>query len=62
MTVWERVDPPSPCMSPDGHDLVDVLSPHSHIPIRLICRRCGRDGMVAELPVSGPTYRLDLAD
>jgi len=43
---WERVPPPEPCTSPDGHNYVDLLCFGSSVPIRVSCDHCGRDWQV----------------
>lgn len=48
---YERLDPEGPCVSPDGHDLVDSLTYASPIPDAVVCVRCGQEGTVVVLPV-----------
>ena len=43
---WDRLPPEGPCLSPDGHDMVDVIAMHSAIPVALICTNCGARGTV----------------
>ncbi len=43
---WERVPPPEPCTSPDGHRSLDFMSPSDSIPIAVRCRFCGRHWQV----------------
>jgi hypothetical protein len=46
MRRWERIEPPEPCASPDGHDHVDVASMRSDIPERVFCPRCHREWQI----------------
>lgn len=46
---WERVPPPEPCTSPDGHSSVDIIEWGSSIPLRVRCDRCGRPWQVVIL-------------
>lgn len=48
---WERLPPDGPCASPDGHELIDVMSSQSLVPLRTFCPRCSRDGRIVVLPV-----------
>ncbi len=43
---WDRVPPPEPCTSPDGHWLADLMGWGSSIPVAVRCSRCGRQGQV----------------
>ena len=43
---WERVPPPEPCASPDGHTYVDIFGVCGSIPVRVFCLRCSRDWRV----------------
>ena len=39
---WERVPPPGPCTSPDGHSPVECMTFGSYVPAQVRCTRCGR--------------------
>ena len=43
---WERVPPPEPCTSPDGHSSVDIMEMSSLVPVDVRCDRCGRSWQV----------------
>jgi len=42
----ERIAPDGSCVDPVGHAMVDIRSMSSRIPVRIICRRCGKSGTV----------------
>jgi hypothetical protein len=44
---WERIEPPTPCDSPDGHTAIDVLVAGHEVPVRSFCSRCGADYSIA---------------
>ncbi len=44
--TWDRVEPAEPCVSPDGHDFLDVNTMGSHVPERVVCPRCHRDWQI----------------
>jgi len=39
---WDRVPPPEPCTSPDGHSPVDCRTFGSYVAAHVRCDRCGR--------------------
>lgn len=39
---YERIEPVEPCVSPDGHDHIEVFSYESPIPQDIVCSRCGK--------------------
>jgi len=43
---WERVPPPEPCTSPDGHSHRDIFADWQRVPVRVVCTRCGRPWQV----------------
>ena len=43
---WERHEPSEPCVSPDGHSLLDVMTTLSYVPRSVVCDNCGRAGRV----------------
>lgn len=47
---WTRIRPEEPCISPDGHEPMDVYSAESEWPIRSACSRCGLDYHIVVLP------------
>lgn len=50
---WERVPPPEPCTSPDGHSPVDVMTFGSDVPVDVRCDRCGRSFQVVVFEEEG---------
>jgi len=51
---WERVPPPGPCTSPDGHWLADIMEWGSSGPFLVRCDRCGRIGEVVVFEEEAP--------
>jgi len=51
---WERVPPPEPCTSPDGHSPVDYMIFDSYVPVQVRCTRCGRPFQVVVFKEEAP--------
>lgn len=37
---WDRLPPPKPCVSPDGHEHLDAMNIGSLVPVLVVCPRC----------------------
>ena len=42
MIVYERIAPEDRCVSPDGHEYVDLMTMRSAVPDDSVCPNCGK--------------------
>jgi hypothetical protein len=42
MLAYERIQPEGRCVSPDGHDFIEITTMESPVPAEIICPRCGK--------------------
>lgn len=43
---YELIEPESPCISPDGHERIEVASFASAVPEDVVCGNCGKSWTV----------------
>ena len=42
MIVYERIEPEARCVSPDGHDCIEIFAMRSSVPTDVVCPTCAQ--------------------
>ena len=53
MIAYDRLAPIGPCVSPDGHEYVEVFTMASRIPEEVFCPNCGKQWTIVTFEVEG---------